>query len=178
MTENEKIHTILKYISENYKHGIIDTDELANELELTISEVNSLARKIIQNGDAKDGGSDKTNSENGTISILQTVATTDAFKTKKYLKMPEQKSSGYNITATNVQVGDNYGNIDQSSNESKIDGNDNTIIQGNKRSKIDIGQTKNKSKVNNYPLIGIIISIIAIFVTLIIGWDEFLIFFR
>jgi len=177
MTENEKTHIILKYISENYDHGIIDTDELANELDLTLSEVNSLARKIIQNGDAKDGGNDKTTSSKGTVSILQTVATTDAYETKKYLKMSDQKSPGYNITATNVQVGDNYGKLNQSSNESKIDGNDNNVIQGNKRSKINIGESKDKSKIN-YPLIGIVLAVISIIVALIIGWDEFINFFK
>ena len=86
MTENEKIHTILKYISENYKHGIIDTDEIANELDMTLSEVNNLARKIIRNGDAKDGGSnDSTTLAKGAISLLQTVSTNDAYLTKKYL---------------------------------------------------------------------------------------------
>lgn len=95
MTDNEKIHQILEYISTNYNHGIIETDEIADELNMALSEVNILARKIIRNSDAKDGGSDKTTSKKGTISILQTSATNDAFKSEKYLnKSKNVESSG------------------------------------------------------------------------------------
>lgn len=86
MTENEKIHTILKYICDNYSHGIIDTDEIAGAINLSLSETNELARQIIKNGDAKEGGSDKTTTQKSAISILQTVATNDAYETEKYLK--------------------------------------------------------------------------------------------
>jgi len=86
MNDNEKIHKILEYICDNYSHGIVDTDEIAEAINLSLSETNKLARQIIKNGDAKEGGSDKTTNQKGAISILQTVATNDAYQTKKYLK--------------------------------------------------------------------------------------------
>lgn len=155
MTDNEKIHQILEYICTNYDHAIVDTDEIANELNMALSGVNILARKIIQNGHAKDGGSnDSTTLAKGTVSILQTRATCDAYEEKIYLKKPVEKTSGHNINAKNVQVGNNYGNINQSSNEDK-----------------------EKSK-TNYALIGIILTGLSIIVAIIIGWDEFINFFK
>jgi len=176
MEDNKKIHQILEYICSSENKSSVETDEIAKNLGFSLSEANQLARKIIENGDAKDCGN-KDTSRKSAVCLLKIVETKDAYKTKKYLKMPDQKSSGYNITATNLQVGDNYGKIDQSSNESKIDGNDNTVIQGNKRSKVEIGKSGDKSR-TNYTLIGIILTSISILVALIIGWDKFLNFFR
>lgn len=100
MTDNEKIHPILEYICTNYKHGIVDTDEIADELDMALSEVNILARSIIQEGGAKDGGSnDSTTLEKGAVSILQTVATCDAYETEKYLKS-QNHSQTYNLFIT------------------------------------------------------------------------------
>src|SRR5699024_2793775 len=97
MTDNEKIHQILEYICTNYDHGIVDTNKIADELNMALSKVNILARKIIQNGDAKDGGSnDSTTLDKGAVSILQTVATNDAYKTEKYLKR-QNHSQTYNL---------------------------------------------------------------------------------
>jgi len=177
MEDNKKIHQILEYICSSDNKSSVETDEIAKNLGFSLSEANQLARKIIENGDAKDCGS-KDTSRKGAVCLLKIVETRDAYQTKKYLKkMPDQISSGYNISATNVQVGDNYGNVDQSSSESKIDGNDDTVIQGNKKSKIDIGKSKDKSKIN-YAFVGIILTVISIIVAVIIGWDEFLNFFR
>lgn len=176
MEDNKKIHRILEFVCSSENKSSIETDEIAQSLGFSLSEANQLARKIIENGDAKDCGN-KDTSRKGAICLLKIVKTKDAYETKKYLKMPDQKANGINVTATNIQVGDNYGNLNQSSNESKVDGNENTIIQGNKRSKINIGESEDKSKIN-YTLVVIILSAISIIVALIIGWDKFISFFQ
>lgn len=118
MTDNDKIHKILEYINKNYTHGIIDTDEISRELNLNLSEVNNLARKIIQYGDAKDGGSDDTSTlEKNAISILQTVATKDAYETKKYLNPDKDRSGSVNIETQNLHMGDNYGSYSEANAE-------------------------------------------------------------
>ncbi|MCH8525304.1 MAG: hypothetical protein LAT52_12205 [Balneolales bacterium] len=93
MADNEKIHQILEYICTNYDHGIVDTDEISHELNMPLSEVNMLAQKIIQNGDAKLGGRDKDSTKKGIVSILQTVGTNNAYLTRKYLKNSKFKNN-------------------------------------------------------------------------------------
>ena len=63
-------------------------------------------------------------------------------------------------------------------NKSKIKGNKNFVIQGNRDSNIKIDDENNKSLTKrNYTLIGIIIGIIGLIVTIIIGWDNIINFF-
>lgn len=176
MEDNKKIHQILEYICSSENKSSVETDEIAQSLGFTLSEANQLARRLIENGDAKDCGS-KDTTRKGAVCLLKIVKTKDAYETEKYLKMSTKASSNFNIQATNVQVGDNYGDINQSSNETNIEGSENTIIQGNIKSKSDIGNIVEKTK-SNYTLIGIALMIISIIVALIIGWDEFLNFFK
>lgn len=176
MEDNKKIHQILEYICSSENKRSVETDEIAQNLGFSLSEANQLARKLIENGDAKDCGS-KDTTRKGAVCLLKIVQTKDAYETKKYLKMTSKDKSNFNIEATNVQVGDNYGNYSQTLNKSETEGNNNTIIQGNKKSKIRLGESNEKSKIN-YPLIGAILAIISIIVALIIGWDEFLNFFQ
>lgn len=81
MTDSEKIHRILEYICTNESQSSFDTDRIANAINLSLAETNTLARQIIKNGDAK-GSSDKTTSLKGAISLLRIVATNDAYETK------------------------------------------------------------------------------------------------
>lgn len=114
MTDNEKIHQILEYIHTNYDHGIVDTNKIADELNIALSKVNILARKIIQNGDAELGKTDKTTSSNGAISIRQTPFTNAAYEEEKYLNKSKKNRDKTSISADNLHIGDNYGNYSQS----------------------------------------------------------------
>jgi len=82
---NEKIHGILEYVCANEAKDAFDSDEIAQALNLSVSEVNTLIREIENNGDAKTI-SDKLRSQKGIISILKITATIDAYKTMKYME--------------------------------------------------------------------------------------------
>jgi len=56
-------------------------------------------------------------------------------------------------------------------NKSKINGNQNVVIQGSNN------QTTNSNK-RNYALAGIIIALVALLVAIIVGWDNIVNFFN
>ncbi len=62
-------------------------------------------------------------------------------------------------------------------NKAKIKGNSNTVIQGSKGSKVTTGENTDKKKVDTYQVIGIIVTVLALVVSVIIGWDEIVNFF-
>lgn len=109
MSENQKIHQVLEYICSNENQSSFETDEIADGLGFSISETNVLAREIINNGDAKDCGS-KDTSRKGTVCLLKTVATTDAYNTNKYFH-PEQR---FNVFIKTVSKSYNLLDISES----------------------------------------------------------------
>lgn len=63
-------------------------------------------------------------------------------------------------------------------NESKIKGDGNYVIQGTKKSKINIENGNRKlSNKQRYTWIGILIAVVGLFATIIIGWDNIIKFF-
>jgi len=84
MTDNEKIHKILKYICNAEKQDGFDSSEISQHLGLMLEETNSLLRKIIENGDVKEF-SHKDILSKGAVGILKTTKTAEAYKLKKYM---------------------------------------------------------------------------------------------
>jgi hypothetical protein len=64
-------------------------------------------------------------------------------------------------------------------NNAKIEGNDNVLIQDSKKSQINIKTSPiiKKSKFN-YQLLKLIIAIVTLIVSIIIGWDYIIKFFK
>lgn len=84
MTDNKKIHKILKYVcSLPLDVGSIDTRKIALETNFPISETNILVRQIINNGDAVDC---TTDGSPNSVEILIIRNTRDAYTSDKYLK--------------------------------------------------------------------------------------------
>jgi hypothetical protein len=63
-------------------------------------------------------------------------------------------------------------------NESKIKGDRNFVLQGNRNSKIDrTSKNENLPIERNYSLFGIVITLLGLIATIIIGWDNIIKFF-
>lgn len=92
MVDNKKMHQVLEYICSSENKSSYETDEIAQELGFSLSETNQLARKLIENGDAKDCG-DMDTSRKSAVCLLKVVATEDAYNTGKYYQ-PEES---YNL---------------------------------------------------------------------------------
>lgn len=64
-------------------------------------------------------------------------------------------------------------------NEAKIKGDRNILIQDSKNSDIKIDSLpKSKRQKSKYQTIGLIVAIVTLIITIIIGWDNILKFFK
>jgi|GEM_PF-1909491 len=64
-------------------------------------------------------------------------------------------------------------------NETKIKGDRNILIQDSKNSDIKIDSLpKSKIQKSKYQTIGLIVAIVTLIITIIIGWDNILKFFK
>lgn len=64
-------------------------------------------------------------------------------------------------------------------NHSKIKGNKNVVVQGTRKSQVNVSHDKVKGSGNNkYAIIAIIIAAVGVIATIIIGWDNIINFFK
>lgn len=123
MTKKEKLHRIVEFLSVESKK-LNKSSFVSNEIakafnpELSISEVNSLCRIIVDNGDLKSW-SDKDLTSIGMLGVIVIVETHDAYHNKKYLEEDEQVSIPFNqniITGDNIIMGNVSGTVTQEDN--------------------------------------------------------------
>lgn len=117
MTENEKKHRILEIVVTTPNKTNFDTDEMVTLFgsSTTVSELNVLCRELIADKDLLDF-THKDNSSRGAVGVAGNNRTTDAYNTNKYLKKSlVETPPTFNITGTNIHIGQNNGNYTQSS---------------------------------------------------------------
>lgn len=62
-------------------------------------------------------------------------------------------------------------------NKAKIAGDKNTVIQGVKKSDVDINSNNQQTK-NKGTIVGTVIAVVGVIITVIVGWDNILKFFK
>ncbi|QSE98995.1 hypothetical protein [Fulvivirga lutea] len=115
MNQDELTHKILEVIVESDFQSISDV-ELSKTLRIDSSFIRQACLTLIDNDDVRD-----CRTKDG-FSIGTKQATADAFYTKKYLTQPDVNNPSFNISATNVNIGDNHGTFTQSSGSDTHEG--------------------------------------------------------
>ena len=63
-------------------------------------------------------------------------------------------------------------------NSANVQGDKNTIIQGVKKSNINVNDGAKLKTKKNYALLGVIVAILTLIASVIIGWDNIINFFN
>tara|TARA_R110000868_G_scaffold145325_1_gene365472 strand:- start:315 stop:827 length:513 start_codon:yes stop_codon:yes gene_type:complete len=115
MTDNQKVHLLLKYIVDNFEEdGYLESDKVPeSEIGLSHFEVKHAMKILINNGDAEESIT-KESASRHIICLDFTFETNVAYNTEKYLKLDEKENhEPISITSSNVHIGNNSGNLSQ-----------------------------------------------------------------